>query len=88
MAVKAELYGKSKIEKLSSVDRTDRTLKITGPAVYSVIIAVAFIIAALIIYLYFDGVNSEKIIQSAECRYYVTTDLCGSPEHECVIIGD
>lgn len=88
MAAKADLYGKSKIEKLSSVDRTDRTLKITGPAVYSVIIAVVFIIAALIIYLHFDGVNSERIIQSAECRYYTTTDSCGSPERECVIIGD
>lgn len=88
MAAKADLYGKSKIEKLSSVDRTDRTLKITGPAVYSVIIAVVFIIAALIIYLHFDCVNSEKIKQSAECRYYTTADSCGNPERECVIIGD
>lgn len=88
MAAKADLYGKSKIEKLSSVDRTDRTLKITGPAVYSVIIAVVFIIAALIIYLHFDCVKSERIIQSSECRYYTTTDLYDCPERECVIIGD
>ena len=48
----AELYRKSMIEKLSSVDRTDKTMEITNPVSWLALIGITLIIAVTVVWAF------------------------------------
>lgn len=52
----ADLYRKSAIEKLSSVDRTDRTMAITRPLSWLALVGIAIIVAATAIWAFWGTI--------------------------------
>ena len=78
----AELYRKSMIEKLSSVDRTDKTMEITNPVSWLALIGITLIIAVTVVWAFLGTipvtVSGKGIVASPTSTNAVFIDESGT----------
>lgn len=78
----AELYRKSMIEKLSSVDRTDKTMEITSPLSWLALIGITLIIIVTVIWAFLGTipvtVSGKGIVASPTSTNAVFIDESGT----------
>lgn len=78
----AELYRKSMIEKMSSVERTDKTMEITGPVSWLALIGISIIVAVTVVWAFLGTipltVSGRGIVASPTSTNAVFIDESGS----------